>query len=149
MSSTAWTMPSSVLNSTARFLMERTGSGTDSALRRVEGGAQAVADEVDREHDDHDHQAREHREPPLLRIRLRVGDELAERRRRRLDAEAEERQGGLYEDRRRDRERPVDDDRTERVREDVAEHDPDVPGAGGLRRLDVLLLAQREEHASD
>ena len=47
-----------------------------------------------------------------------------------------------------DRERAVDDDRPERVREDVPEHDPQVARAGGLRRLDVLLLAQREEDAA-
>ena len=48
-----------------------------------------------------------------------------------------------------DGERRVDDDRPERVREDVAEHDPHVAAAGGLRGLDVLLLAQREEDAAD
>ena len=42
----------------------------------------------------------------------------------------------------------VDDDRPDRVREDVAEHDADVAGAGRLRSLDVLLLAQGEEAAA-
>src|SRR5207237_9102978 len=116
MSSTAWTIPSSVLNSTARFLIERIGSGTDPPLRRVERVAQAVADEVDTEHDQHDHQAREHRQPPLLRVRLRVGDEHAERRRRRLDPEAQERRRSLDEDRRADRKRAAYDTGSERVR---------------------------------
>ena len=35
------------------------------------------------------------------------------------------------------------------VREDVAEDDPSVARPGGSRRLDELLLAQREEDSSD
>src|SRR5438874_9737544 len=89
MSSTAWTIPSSVLNSTTRSRIDRTGSGTtgsgtDSTLRRVESVAQPVADEVDAQHDQHDRQAREHRQPPRLRVRLPAGDEHPERRGRRL-----------------------------------------------------------------
>src|SRR5437763_14219792 len=149
MSSTAWTTPSSVLNSTARFRIERIGSGTNTPLRRVERVAEPVAHEVDAEHDRHDREAGEHRQPPLLRVGLPARDEHAERGRRRLDAEAEEREGRLRDDRRGDGDRPVDDDRPERVREDVPEHDPGVRRACSLRGFDVLLLAQREEDASD
>src|ERR1700733_7563436 len=78
MSSTAWTTPSSVLNSTARFLIERTGSGTNSPLRRIERVAQPVADEVHAENDQHDRQAGEDRQPPLLRVRLPALHEVAE-----------------------------------------------------------------------
>src|SRR6478736_2176647 len=148
MPSTAWTMPSSVLNSTTRSLIERMGSGTDSPLGRVERVAQAVSHEVHEEHDRDDRQPREHREPPLLRVRLRLRDEHSERRRRRLDPEAEERERRLGEDRKRHREGGVDDDRPEGVREDVTEHDPPVAGTGCLRGLDVLLLTQRQEDAS-
>src|SRR5712664_3057281 len=126
MSSTAWTMPSSVLNSTARFWIDRTGSGTDPPLRRIERVAQSVAHEIDAEHDHHDGQPRKDGQPPLLRVRLPAGDEHAERRGWRLDPEAEKRERRLGDDRRGDRDRPVDDDRTERVRDDVTEHDAHV-----------------------
>src|SRR5437879_1907259 len=109
MSFTAWTMPSSVLNSTARFLIERTGSGTDPPLRRIERVSQAVTDEVDAEDDRHDRQAREHRQPPLLGIVLARRDEHAERRRGRSDPEAEERERCLGEDRESHGERGVHD----------------------------------------
>src|SRR5581483_9395993 len=148
MPSTAWTTPSSVRNSTTRSLIERIGSGTDSPLLRVESVAKPVADEVHAEHDQDDRQTRKDRQPPLLGVRLRVRDEDAERRGRVLDPEPEERERGLGDDRRADGERSVDDDRAEGVREDVAEHDPHVAGAARLRRLDVLLLAEREEDAA-
>src|SRR3954462_12360400 len=139
---TAWTMPSSVLNSTTRSRIESTVScsGTDSPLLRVERVTQAVADEVDRDDDDQQRQAREDRDPPVLRALLAVGDQRAERGRRRLDPEAEERERGLDDDRGADRQGAVDDDRAERVREDVPEHDPHVARARGFRGLDVLLL---------
>src|SRR3954468_19056174 len=142
MSSTACTMPSSVRNSTTRLRIDRTGSGTNSPLLRVERVPETVAHEVDRDDDDQKRQARENGDPPVLRALLAVGDQRPERRRRRLDAEAEERERRLDDDRRADRQGAVDDDRPERVREDVPEHDPHVTRARGLRRLDVLLLAQ-------
>src|SRR5581483_8576296 len=177
MPSTAWTMPSSVRNSTARSRIDRSGSaaiyaltlrsapesaahfpgaprnisctsGTNSPLLRVERVAQPVADEVDADHDDHEHEAGQHGQPPFLRELLAAGDELAERRRRVGDAEAEEREERLEDDRVRDGERPVHHDRAKGVREHVAEHDAHVPRADGLRSLDVLLLAQRQEDAA-
>src|SRR5581483_5130329 len=148
MSSTACTMPSSVRNSTTRFRMERTGSGTNPALLRIECVAQTVADEVDAEHDRDDREAREHGQPPFLRIVLTVGDEDAERGRGRLDPEPEERERRLDQDAGRDGKGARDDDGAERVRQDVPEHDARVAGAGRARRLDVFLLAQREEDAA-
>ena len=68
---------------------------------------------------------------------------------RRLDAEAEERESRLGEDRGGDDQRRVDDDRPDRVREHVADDDPRVAGTGRLRRLDELLLSQRQERAAD
>src|SRR5579859_4808212 len=68
--STAWTTPSSVLNSTARSRIARSGSGTDPPLLRVERVSQPVSDEVDAKRDDDDRQPREEGEPPLLRVRL-------------------------------------------------------------------------------
>ena len=49
---------------------------------------------------------------------------------------------------RRDDERREDDDRPDAVREDVTHDDPHIARAGGLRRLDELLLAEREEEAA-
>src|SRR6266446_1609901 len=86
---------------------------------------------------------------PLLRIVLTRCDEHAERGRRRLDAEAEERERRFDEDRGGDRQRAVHDHGAERVREHVPEHDPQVTGAGRLRGLHVLLLAEREEDAAN
>src|SRR5205823_878081 len=87
--STAWTIPSSVLNSTVRSRIERTGSGTNS-LSRIERVSQAVPNEVDAEHDEDDRQPGEGDEPPVVRGDvLPVGDQLSERRGRWLHAEAE------------------------------------------------------------
>src|SRR5258706_10011849 len=126
MPSTACTTPSSVRNSTTRSLIERVGSGTDPPLRRVERVAQAVADEVDADDDEDEGEPRKHGEPPLFRVVLAVHDQDAERGRRRLDPETEERQRRLGEDRGGDDKRGVHDDRAERVREDVPEHDPEI-----------------------
>src|SRR6266446_5407878 len=149
MPSTAWTTPSSVPNSTTRSRIDRTGSGTNSPLLRIERVSEPVADEVDAEDDGDDREAWEHGQPPLLRIVLTRCDEHAERGRRRLDAEAEERERRFDEDRGGDRQRAVHDHGAERVREHVPEHDPQVTGAGRLRGLHVLLLAEREEDAAN
>src|SRR5712692_8228126 len=115
MPSTAWTIPSSVVNSTVRSRIEMIGSGTDP-LGRVERVAESVADEVDAEHDQDDEQTGKEGQPPRLRVGLSTGDEHTERRRRRLDPEAEERECRLDQNRLSDRQRAVDDDRPERVR---------------------------------
>ena len=74
---------------------DRSGSGTDPPLGRIERVAQPVADEVDAEGDQDDHEPRERDEPPELEaLALALVDEDAERRGRRLDAESEEREGG-------------------------------------------------------
>src|SRR5712691_4385273 len=143
MPSTAWTIPSSVANSTTRSRTERTGSGTDSPLGRVERVSETVADEVDAENDQHERQTREDSQPPGLRVVLAVEDEHAEGGRGWLDAEPEEGEGRLDEDRLSDGQGAVDDDGPDRVWEHVAEHDAQVAGAGGLGRLHVFLLAQR------
>src|SRR4051794_32324034 len=105
MSSTARTTPSSVRNSPARSRIHNNGSGTNSHLLRIESVAQAVAHEVDADDDEQEDQTREHRDPPFLRELLTARDERAERRRRRLDAEPEEGQDRLDDDRGADRER--------------------------------------------
>src|SRR6266567_1080641 len=125
MPSTALTTPSSVEKWTARSRMLRTGSrdGLDAAIDSAASTLRA--------------------DPALGRIERvakAVGDERPERGRRRLEPEAEERERRLGEDRGRGDQRHVDDDRAHRVRKHVPEDDPEVARAGGLRRLDVLLL---------
>jgi len=60
-------------------------------------------------------------QPPLLRVRLTAGDEHAGATGLAADPEAENESASLGDDRRGNRDRPVDDDGAERVREDVAE----------------------------
>ena len=48
-----------------------------------------------------------------------------------------------------DQQRGVDDDRREQVGQDLAEHDPQVPGPERPARLDELALAQRQRVAAD
>ena len=60
---------------------------------------------------------------------LALADLQAPRVVRPLEADAEEGQGGLGGDERADGDRRVDDDRRDGVREDVADEDPQRPGA--------------------
>src|SRR5881394_1164763 len=107
MPSTAWTTPSSVLNSTTRSVIDSSGSGTHPPLGRVERVTQAVADEIHAEDDENERDAGDDRQPPLERVLLPVKDQQPERRLRRLNAEGEERQRRLDEDRGGDGERGV------------------------------------------
>src|SRR5438552_2608421 len=115
--STAFTTPSSVGNSTCRSRTERmapsgisassTGSRSVSVGRlRVQGIAQAVAEEIDRKHGQEDEQTGE-----VDQIRdagadgaLRLGQHRSPRDVRGLDAEAEERERRLGDDRQPDHE---------------------------------------------
>src|SRR5829696_7575365 len=143
-------MPSSVENSTTRSLIERSGSGTDATLGWIQGVTEPVADEVDAQDDEDDHEAREGDEPPLLDARvLAVVQQGAEGGRRWLDPKAEEGQSRLEEDRDTDGQRCGDHDRPDRVREHVADHDAEVARPCSPGRLDVLLLTQRQEAAPD
>jgi hypothetical protein len=65
------------------------------------------------------------------------------------EAEAQERQRRLGDDRRGDVDRAGDDHRPERVGQDVANHLARHRGAEGARRLDEFLFAQREELGPD
>src|SRR5688572_18615852 len=119
-------------------------------LPRVERVAQAVTDEVDRDDREEDEEAGEERDPRrLVHIRRRVVEHVSPRWSRRLDPEAEERQRALRDDRRRDSECRRDDDRRERIRQDVAEDDPLVARSDRARRLDELAVLQRQEARAD
>ena len=98
--------------------LERRDAHAADPPTRIERVAQTVADEVDREHGEEDGEPGEHGEPPLVfEVADRVGQQVAPARRRRLDAETEERQRGLDEDRLRDHEGRVHDDRSQAVRD--------------------------------
>ena len=130
------------------------GSGVENRAHRrrlrVERVLQSVADEVEREHGQHEGRAREDHVPPgSLEVGRGVGDHLAPARGRRLDADPEERQGGLEEDVLGQDERRVDDDRGHEVGEDLAEDDAPVRRAERARGLDELLLAQRQHLPAD
>src|ERR1044071_9599954 len=68
MPSTAWTIPSSVLNSTASSRIDSSGSATRPALASASDRAQPVADEVDADDDQDEDQPRHHGQPPLQRL---------------------------------------------------------------------------------
>ena len=124
------------------------GLGLDSSASRrtlrarVERVAEAVADDVQREHRQHDHQAGDDRQQ-----RLRVEQLDPDRDHRspggvgRLHAGAEERERRLEEHVVGDRQGEEDDDRRGEVGEDLAEHHPQRAGALGDRRFDELFLA--------
>ena len=118
------------------------GLGVERVLHRV-------TDEVEGEHgEEQGHAGEEHVPPGIAEDRRRVGDHLAPAGLV-VDADAEEREGGLVEDHLRDQDRGVDDDRRGQVGQDLAEDDARVRGAGGAGGLDELLLAQRERLAAD
>src|SRR6266850_5776867 len=112
----------------------------------IERVAQPVADEVDRDHREEDEEPGEERDPRrLVHVGGRVVQHVAPRRRGWLDAQAEERERALGDDRATDTERTGDDDRRERVGEDVPEDDPAVARADAARGLDELALLERQE----
>src|SRR5579863_9999127 len=95
---TAFTMPRRVENSTVRSLTSSSGNaliGSSSPLR-IDQIAQAVAEQVEAEHCDHQRAAGKERDPPLAGND--VGGALRHHdpplRRRRLDAESNERKAG-------------------------------------------------------
>src|SRR5439155_1393345 len=109
----------------------------------VERVAESIADEVDRQHDDEDAEPREDH-PVRCDVDEVAGveEEPAPGRDVRREAEAEERERGLGEDRAADTDRRGDEHRRQRVREDVAEDDASVTVADAPRGLDELLLLE-------
>src|SRR6185295_12328541 len=148
--STARSGPVAVRNSVTRSSTWSSG-GTELDLQpRVEGVPQPVPEEVHREHGQHDREAGEGGEPPRGRdVVAAVREHPAPRRGGRLDAEAEEGQGGLVDDHERQLEGGHHDDRGERVRQHVAEQEP--PGAIAARPGpgDELPLPDRQHVGPD
>src|SRR5829696_7280134 len=116
----------------------------------IEGVAQAVADEVDRQDGDGQRHAGDDREQRLGRVeRARFVEHVAPGRRLRRHAEPEERKRRLGQDVLRDPERRRHDDRSDHVRQQVAHDDPAARHADRTRRLGELPLLEREEFATD
>src|ERR671930_104039 len=117
---------------------------------RVEGVADPVAEQVERENGEQERGAGEGEEPPgAAEDRGRLRDHLAPARLRRIDADAEKRERRLEQDVLRDHQRRVDDDRRDEVRQDLAEQDRSIARAGSSGCLDELLLAQGEDLTAD
>src|SRR5580704_2469011 len=129
--SSGWLMAS------MRFLPER--------LARIEGVAYGLADEdQEREHDGDREEAGE-TEPRRLHVCLRLGQQFAERRRARRQAEAQEIERGQRHHRGRDDERQERHGRHHRVRQKVTDHDDLVGDAERARRLDVFEIPPAQE----
>src|SRR5689334_906398 len=108
---------------------------------RIERVAETVADDVERGDGEEDGQAgKEHQPPGVFDVRFGGAEDRPPRRRRQRHAQAEEGERGLGEDGRSDAETGGDEDRRERVRQEVAEDDARVAGAAGARRLRELHL---------
>ena len=100
-----------------RRVLRETG---DLALARVERVAQAVAEQIERQHHEEDRKARPDRHPRRLgQEALRRVEHAAPGRRGRLLAEAEERQRGFGDDGGGDRQRRLHQQRRQDVRQDV------------------------------
>ena len=119
-----------------------------SHLERV---AQRVADEVERDDDEDDRNPDRVDLPPVAVERGvdAVGEHRSPVGERRRDAEADEPERGEQQDRVRDLERRVHDDRADRVGDDVPQHDAAVAAAHDADREHVLADAQRQRLAAD
>src|SRR5579872_6098437 len=145
-------MPSMTKIIWAKRRMSRLTIGSaDSELgARVERVAQAVAQDVEGQHRQHDGDAGRDRDPgPGIDQILAVLDDRAPARIRRLDADREERQGRFGQHVDRDHERHENDDRRHHIGQDVAQENPPVGHAQALRRQHEFALLQRQDLAAD
>ena len=91
-------------------------------LVRIKGIPQAVADVVDRNDRQEDHEAGENRQPGIAdEVFLGIAEQIAPTGGGRLDAEAEEAQARFLDDGVSQLERGFDDDRANRIGQNVAE----------------------------
>src|SRR5690606_36744784 len=145
---TAVTVPSGVSKRTERL---RISSMAISAVLGIERVAQPVADEEERE----ERGDEEGQRPKKLPGRAVVDrprpfrDQRAERGQRLLDAKPEEGDEALDQDHLGDQQRGIDSDDADEVRHYVAQDDGEGRHAGGLRRLDILLVLEAQRLAPD
>ena len=125
--------------------VEQAAGRAQRVVPRVEGVAQAVAEQVERERADDDREPRVDRRAtaPSRNSGWASGEHHAQRRRRRPDAEAEERQHRLADDRRRDRHRRLHDAACRPRWAGCAGAARQVAGAVGDRGGDEVQPAQR------
>src|SRR5690242_19665055 len=143
---TAWTTPLRVVNSTRRSCTSRREALPVTKLR-IECFAQAVADQVEAQHEEDDREPRDDREErSSLQVVVHVGQHRPPFRRRRvLRTEPEEPETGDVDDRGCHRERPLHDQRRDRVGQDVREEDHAPANADGPRREHEVVLLLRED----
>jgi hypothetical protein len=104
-----------------------------------------VTEQVERQHGEKQRSTGKQHVPPLrVEVLGGVRDHPAPARGRRGDAHPEERERRLEQDRLRDEQARVDDDRRGQVRQDLAEDDATVRGAERARGEHELALAQRQ-----
>src|SRR5713226_1823356 len=142
MPSTAWTIPREVKNCVRRSSTRNRGAATAlSSHSWVDRVPQSIADEAERQHGDGQRQRRHQHLVWVGEDRLvAVLDHDAPAWRRWRDADPQVAEGCLEEDGSRDPEGQADDDRAERVRQEVSEDDLCGPATGGPRAFDELLL---------
>src|SRR2546422_826318 len=105
-----------------RTLVPMDAEAIRASVRKT--GRLVVVDQVERQHREHDGQAGEGRDPgAAFDVLPALAEDVAPARRRRRDAEAEERQAGFRADRGRDVERPHHHQRVQRVGKHVVGHD--------------------------
>ena len=148
-SSTASRVPRRVGNSTRRFLTSSSGGLLDDGRLAdpqrsfgIEGVAQPVAQQVDRQHQGGQRDAGEDRDPPVARQQDLVAeaDQRAERGLGRRQADAEERQRRLGDDGEAEIDGGDHQHRAGDVGQHVADHDQHRRQADHARRLDVFLV---------
>ena len=104
---------------------------------------QPVPQQIDPQDGQHDAEPRERRQPPRRgQVGPPVGQHASPRRRRRLHAQAQKREGGLQNDHPRHLQGGDHDDRREDVGEQMPEDDPPAAAAQGLGRRHELPRAE-------
>ena len=125
------------------------GAALPSRVLRIEGVAQAVAQEIEGERRQQDGEPRHEDEPGCQAHEAIAAPHVgAPRGRGRLDADAEEAQARLGQEREGDGHRDLHDDGRRQVGQDVADEDAAVRGADGMRALDEELFAERQRLAA-
>src|ERR1700730_13735912 len=148
--STALTVPEEVKKCVFRSSTWRSGASVLPPHAWVEGVAQTVAEGVQRDQRQRERERgdQRHVRRDLQRL-VAFGRHRAPGRGGGRDAEPEVAQEGLENDRLRDQEGGLHDDRPERVGQDVPDQESHVPGPDGASGLHELALAEAQRLASD
>src|SRR6185503_8943205 len=146
---TARTTPCRVWNAVRRPLTSRSATPLVPGRAHVERIAQAVAHEVERKERQREERGGIEQQPRrFLHHLCALLDEKAPGGHRRLHAEAEEAEERLEQHHRRNRQRRIDGDRAEHVRDQMAQDDPVLAQTERDGGLDEFLPLQREHLAA-